>query len=241
MTVEIPAIGDEAAVTQADRVKQAVAILRAMPGITHISVLPDDEAAKLLQPWISDADLLKALPVPTLIDIDREAESKLTADDVRQQIKTTLHDVRVDDHAAWLADLAHFVHGIAGFGILMIALAGLTLVLAVSLVCRTIMATESETIALLHVMGADDDDIARHFERHAQRLSLPAALIGFALALISAGILMYFMRHFASPALLQHVHWLVLAGAVLAVPFCAIGISGKSARFSVLNYLRSLS
>lgn len=240
LTVEIPAVDDEASMPQAERVKQALAILRAMPGLTHITSVRDDEAARLLEPWINDPAILKDLPVPSLIDVERAPDSKLTAEDIQQQLKATLRDVQVDDHAAWLADLARFVKGLAAFGGLMIVLTVFTLVLAVSLVCRTIMATERETIVLLHIMGAEDNDIARHFQNHARRLSSASAFVGFVLALLSAGALLYFMRHFANPDVLQQAHWMILGGAVLAVPLAAIGIASLSARFSVLNFLRSM-
>ena len=240
LTVEIPAVDDEASVSQTERVKQAVSILHAMPGVSHVTPVNDGEATRLLQPWISDPAILKALPIPTLIDIERSVGSQLTADDVRQQLKATLRDVRVDDHAQWLADLARFVNGIALFGGLMIILTLVTLVLAVSLLCRTIMATERETISLLHIMGAEDADIAKHFESHARRLSLTAAFTGFMLAVLSAAALLYFMRHFADPAVLQQAHWAMLGGAVLAVPLAAVWIASLSARLSVLNYLHSM-
>ena len=184
--------------------------------------------------------MLKALPVPSLIDIDLAHGSTLTAEDVRQQLKTTLRDVRVDDHAAWLMDLRRFVHGLIGFGGLMILLATLTLVLAVSLVCRAIMATERETISLLHIMGAEDNDIANHFESHARGLSAWAAFFGFVLAFLGSVALLYFMRHFANPAMLQRTHWIILGASVLAVPLSAIWISSLSARLAVLSFLRSM-
>ena len=240
LTVEIPAVDDEASVSQADRVKQALAILHAMPAVAKVSAVPEDDAARLLKPWITDPDLLKTLPVPSLIDIERQPNVRLSAEDVRQQLKATLRDVRVDDHAEWLADLARFVDGISVFGGLMISLATLTLALAVSLVCRAIMATERETISLLHIMGAEDNDIAFHFESHARKLACVAALFGFLLASLSAAALLYFMRNFADPAILQQSHWWILGGMVLSVPVVAIWVSSLSARFSVLNFLRSM-
>lgn len=240
LTVEIPAMEDESAVSQPDRVKQALAIVRAMPGVAAATPVHDDEAARLLQPWIGDADLLKALPIPSLIEIERAPGSSLDAENVHQQLKPTLRDVRVDDHAEWLEDLARFVYGIAAFGGLMIALATLTLILAVSLACRAIMATEQETISLLHIMGAEDEDIALHFENHTRHLSMTAALAGFVPAMGSAAALLYFMRNFANLAILQHAHWIGLAGAVLAVPLAAIWIASLSARLSVMNYLRAM-
>lgn len=240
MTVEIPAIEEEASTDQGDRAKQAIAILEAMPGIGKVHQVPDAEAQKLLQPWIGDGDVLASLPLPTLIDVEKLPGNKLSADDVRLQLKATLRDVRVDDHAAWLADLARFVDGMAAFGILMIGLAAMTLILAVSLVCRTIMATERETISLLHIMGAEDNDIACHFESHTRQLAFSAAVIGFVGAVFSAGILLFFMRHFADPAVLSGMHWGVLLLLIMAVPLAAIFIASLSAKYSVLNALRAM-
>jgi len=240
LTVEIPAAGDETATPQAERIKQATSILRAMPDIASVTPIKESEAARLLQPWIDDAELLKSLPVPSLIDVTVKTGSTLSADDVRQQLKTTLRDVRVDDHAAWMADLARFVNGLVVFGGVMIALTFLTLILAVSLLCRTVIATERDTIGLLHIMGADDADIARHFESHARRLALPAAGLGFVLAIISAAGLLYFMRHFANPLTLQQAHWVMLGAAVALVPLLAVWVASLSARLSSLNYLRTM-
>lgn len=240
LTVEIPAVDDESSTTQPERVKQALSILRAMPGVASATAVNDNEASRLLKPWIADPEILKALPVPSLIDVERKAGQNLSAEDVHQQLKVSLHDVRVDDHAEWMADLERFVNGIAAFGALMIVLSILTLALAVSLVCRAIMATERETISLLHIMGAEDDDIATHFQVHARKLSLIASMGGFVLAIVSAAVMIYFMRNFANPTLLHQSQWLILSGIVLAVPVAAVWISSLSARLSVLNYLRSM-
>lgn len=240
MTVEIPAVDDEASMPQAERVKQALSVLRAMPGITHVVSVPADDASRLLSPWITDAELLRALPIPSLIDLERLPGSNVTADSVRQQLKPTLRDVRVDDHSVWMADLARFVDGIAAFGAMMVVLSGLTLVLAVSIVCRAIMATEKDTISLLHVMGAEDNDIAAHFQIHARRIARSVAVMGFLFAVFSAGILMYFLRHFSDPLLLQPVHWAGIAALILSVPLMALWIISVSARQSVLGFLRTM-
>ena len=54
--------------------------------------------AGLLQPWISDPELLKKLPLPTLIDIERRADSNLTAAGLEEKLRTVVSDARVDDH-----------------------------------------------------------------------------------------------------------------------------------------------
>ena len=240
LTVEIPAVGDESSMPQTERVRQSLSILRAMKGIISATALPDREAEDLLKPWIDQPELLKALPLPTLIEVARTPDSLLTGEDVRQQIKVAVPDVRVNDHAEWLRDLMRLVQGLAAMGGIMIALAALTLVVVVNLLCRTIMASERDTVSLLHIMGASDRDIAGHFAFHAGRLSAPAAGIGFALAVLAAGGLIYCLRHFADPGVIPITYILGLGLGVGAIPCLAIAIAAWSARLSTLNALMAM-
>lgn len=240
LTVEIPAAEDESAMPQGERVRQALAILRAVPGIAKATALPEEDAARLLSPWIRSPELLKTLPVPTLIDVERKPGSGLMAEDIRRKILSAAPDARVDDHAEWLNDLARFVDGLSILGGVMIALTGITLAIAMSLLCRAVMVTERETVSLLHAMGAEDSDIACHFEQQSRRIAIPASLLGFLLALPCAGLCLYFLRHFADASLLQIQHWAGLALAVALVPLCAIFIAAVSARLSALGFLRAM-
>lgn len=240
LTVEIPSVDDESAMPQDERVRQALAILRAVPGVAKATALPETEAAKLLSPWIRSPELLKTLPVPTLIDVERESGSGLLAEDLRRKLHAAAPDARVDDHAEWLNDLARFVEGLTILGGVMIALTGVTLAIAMSLLCRAVMVTERETVGLLHAMGAEDADIARHFERQSRRIAVPASMLGFLLALPCAGLCLYFLRHFADASLLQASHWVGLTLAVALVPLCAALIASVSARLSALGFLRAL-
>lgn len=240
LTVEIPATEDEATQSQADRVKQALDILHAMPGLKQVTPLPDDEAAKLLKPWINQPELLKAIALPTLIDVERKSDSDVNAAIIQEKLKPVADDIRVDDHASWLADIKHLVNGLAVMAGLMIILTAITLIIAISLICRAIMATERETISLLHIIGAEDDVIAKNFQFHAQRLAGRAAWASFALALLSVAVLLFFLRRFADLTLLQPLHWAGLGLSILIVPLAAIAIAAFSARLSALKLLRAM-
>jgi len=239
LTVEIPAVGDEAAQPQAERVKQATAILRAMPGIGLVVPLSDSEVARLLQPWFSQPELLKALPLPTLIDVERTPGALLTAAQIQDSLKTAVSDAHVDDHGLWTQDVWRLVDGLSILGGLTIALTGLTLIIAVSLICRAVMAAEHETISLLHNLGANDGDIADHFQAQAGRISRRAALMGFAAALAATLLLMLATRHLADLSNLHMRQWGMLAVAACVVPLFAIYLATATARASVLRLIRS--
>jgi cell division transport system permease protein len=240
MTVEIPAVEDEANMSQADRVKQSLAILRAMPDVAEAVPVPDSETTRLLQPWITDPELLKSLPIPALIDVVRRAGSVLPADVVRDHLKSVVPDIKVDDHAAWLMDLARLVRGLVAIGGVMMLLAALTLGIAVSFFCRAVMSSERNTVTLLHIMGADDDDIARHFETLARRMATVPALCGFLAAACITILLAFGLQRFSILGPLDITGSFMLGFGVVLVPCLAILISAATARMSVLAHLRSM-
>jgi cell division transport system permease protein len=240
LTIELPAVGDEATTPQPERIKQTMGLLHAMPGVQNITQLSDHEVEDLLRPWINQPELLKSLPLPTLIDVQRSDNSMVTAEDIRQQIKIIAPDVRVDDHAAWLGDLKHFVHSLVFLAGLMIVLTGCTLAITVNLLCRAIMAAEYETISLLHILGAEDASIAKHFAHHAGRLSIPPACIGFGLGITVAGTLILFVRHLADLSGLSSLLWIVLTAIICLVPVSAVVLTRVTARLSTFSTLDAM-
>jgi cell division transport system permease protein len=241
MTIEIPAEGDESSTPQSERIRQAMAILRAMPEVESAVLLSDADAARLLKPWIDDPELIKKLPLPALIDVTRRAGVGLTAEDVGDKLEAVVSDAHVDDHAAWLADLSRFIGSLVFLAGFMILLTGLALVIAISLICRAVMATERDTVELLHIMGASDATIAGHFQHHAGRLARNAALAGFVLATASLAALLFALRHMIDPGVLPLLRWLALGLLLILVPLAAIGTAMLSARLTVFKFLHPIS
>lgn len=240
LTVEIPQADDESSLPQTDRVERILAALLRMPEVETASAVPQEDAMRLLKPWINQAELLQALPIPTLIDVTRKSGASLSATNVQNQLKSVVSDIHVDDHAAWLGDLGHLLRGMSAVAALVVLLTTLTLIMTVSLLCRGIMATEHEAIALLHTMGAEDKDIALHFQFHARRMAMPASFGGFILAIMSAGLLLFFIRHLVDLSSLQPLHWVGLGCSVFIVPLAAILITALAARLSVLRLLHGM-
>lgn len=238
LTVEIPALGDEAAMPQIDRVRQAVSILRTLPEVERVKPLSDAEVRRLVQPWFNKSDMLKVLPLPSLIDIERKPGATLAAADIQKALKNVLSDARVDDHGVWEQDVGRLVSGLTILGGLTIFLTGLSLIITVSLICRAVMASERDTISLLHLIGTDDKDIGNHFEKQALHISSRAAAAGFLAALGAVGVLLYATRSLADFSPIRLEHWMALSFAALLVPFCAVFIATATARVSILRLIK---
>ncbi|MDR3423451.1 MAG: hypothetical protein P4M13_00010 [Alphaproteobacteria bacterium] len=239
LTVEIPAVGDETAMPQAERVKQATAVLRAIPGVGLVVPLSDDEVTRLLQPWFNQPDLLKTLPLPTLLDVERTSGAALSATQIQDALKNVVSDARVDDHGEWTRDIWRLVRGLSFLGFVTIGLLAVTLVITVTLICRAVIAAEHETISLLHLLGAEDQDIARHFQIQAERIALRAAATGFSAAMIATAALLFAVRPLADLSTLHLLHWAGLGTAVFAVPILATAIAAVTARVSVLRLIKA--
>jgi cell division transport system permease protein len=239
ITVEVPAVGDESSMPQAERVKQATNVLRGMHDVGLVMPLSDDEVSRLLEPWFNHADLLKTLPLPTLIDVERTPGATLSAKEIQDALKNVVSDAHVDDHGAWTQDVWRLIQGLSILGGVTIALTGLTLIIAVSLICRAVMAAEHETISLLHLLGTEDKDIAHHFQLQAERISLKASSIGFSVALLITGLLLFATRHIADFSTLEWSHWVALGTAAFVVPLSAIAIAAITARISVMRLIKS--
>ena len=239
LTIEIPAVGDESTVPQSERVRQILSIVRTIPGVARATPIDDDDVVGLLKPLINDPEVLRSLPIPSLIDVERSPQSSVSADEIRAQLKSAIPNIQVDDHASWLSGLSALVNGIIILSGIMALLATATLAITVGLFCRAVMASESETIALLHSMGADDTDIARHFQSLTMRLSWPASALGFGCALVCAGFMLFGISHFADLGLLAITHWLGLGLLVMLAPLGAVLIATLTAHYSVSRLLRS--
>jgi cell division transport system permease protein len=239
LTVEIPAVGDEASMPQAERVRQAVSVLRALPDVGMVSPLSDSEVERLLGPWFNKPELLRALPLPTLIDVDRKPGAELSAQKIQAALKNVVSDAKVNDHGAWTRDVWRLVRGLTLLGGLTIALTALTLVIAVSLICRAVIAAEHETISLLHLIGAENKDIARHFQSQASRIAARAAAIGFLFALFLTLGLFFSTRDIMNLSSLEWIHWVSVGIVSLLVPFCATAIATVTARISVMRLIET--
>jgi len=179
LTLQIPAE------TSAARLETVLALLRQTAGIRGVRLLEPAETARLLEPWLGPAATLDTLPVPRLIDLQIDPRTAIDFADLRQKLSSIVPGAQLDDHRQWLGDFRGAAIRLASFmavGIAAIAL--LAVVLTVSLT-RTSLALHDETIELLHLIGAEDADVARPFQADALRLGLLGGATGAAAALVT--------------------------------------------------------
>lgn len=173
----------------AARVEKALAVLEATPGVAAARPLPREEATALLEPWLGGGDLVAELPLPALIDVRLDDALRIDTDALAGRLREAVPGAAVDDHRLWLQGLIDLGATLEGLGLGALALMGGALTLTVVYATRTGLAIHRDIIDLLHLVGAQDDYIARQFAAHSLRLGLRGGLLGLALSAPALGLL----------------------------------------------------
>lgn len=237
-TIEFELHAEESPAVRDNQIKATVEALTKMPEIFSASVLSDSEISSLLQRWITDPDVIKALPLPKLVDVQIKPGAKITSDDLKKRIFSTAPTARVNDHADWLLQMHHAIIAVASLGWILLFLTAVALMIAINLICRAVMAVEQRTIELLHIMGATDTIIAGTFARHTYNLSWPAAVLGFSMAVFTIGGLALIVRHLTIMGETSPAMWVLPGVTLLAVPCIAVVGAIITARSAALGLLR---
>ncbi|WP_108658885.1 cell division protein FtsX [Acuticoccus kandeliae] len=168
------------------RLLRVAAVLGGTEGLTDVSILPLDQSEALLEPWLGDGVDLSLLPVPRLVTAARSGP--FDADALAAELED-IQGVSVDDHSAWSERLSAMASGAAAGSIGALALMLVATAISIVFATRSTLATNSATVEVLHVLGAEDRFIARAFRRRFLRIGLRGALAGLLAAYLLFGAL----------------------------------------------------
>lgn len=239
LTVQVPP-GPSAKPDEA-LVDRTVGLLRATPGVAGVTVVPREETARLLRPWLGSSEAVLDLPLPVVIDVRLRDGSRpdLVALDTR--LREMNPAIEVDDHQLWLDRLIRYAETAEAIALLAVALILLTAIVTVVFLTLTRLSIHRDVIGMLHVMGASDSYVARQFQRHALVTALGGSVVGFAAAAIAlAGLEAAAMEIEQGLIPVLHLgprHWAALAG----VPVAAVLVATVTARVTVLRALARLA
>ncbi|QKG72652.1 cell division protein [Erythrobacter mangrovi] len=219
----------------------AAAMLARDPAVVSVSVLPQDRVERLLEPWLGAGASDESLPMPALIDLRLQSEADAaTLDRLRDMLAETAPAARIDAQSDWLAPVLTALSTLRWMAMGLIALLAFTGGAAVWLAARNALDTNRDTIEIVHLLGGDDDQIARIFQRS---ILLDALAGGFLGLVLGSGAVMLMAAQFAAldsglvaGGTLGPTDWLVL----VTVPLFAIAIAVYTARMTVLSSLRKM-
>lgn len=184
-TVQVIAANPIVANAQADA---AARLLARDPAVAHVRPVPRAELERLLEPWLGPAartpDLL---PLPPMVDVELRPGANPAA--LAARVRAAAPAARFDAHAAWLGPVAGVMRALQAVAVAVILFVAGATAAVVALGTRSALGVYRPTIELLHMMGAEDADIARVFQYRYLRHGLVGGVIGVGCALaVLAGL-----------------------------------------------------
>ena len=221
-----------------DRQTQTVlAELARLGPVASAARVDEGRMRELLAPWLGQDGLDADLPVPTLIDVSLRSTDPRGMDEVASTVKAIAPSARVDAHAQWLGPLQGLLATLRWLSVALVVLMATTMAAAVVLSARTALVTHRATIDIMHLMGANDVQVARLFQRRAAL----DALFGSVLGCVCGSLVIFGlggrMANVGAALLdtggLGWTGWLVIA----LLPVAAVLLSILTARMTVIRAL----
>ncbi|WP_036255652.1 cell division protein FtsX [Methylocapsa acidiphila] len=246
MTIQIRPTGGRDIEADADKAAQ---IARKTSGVAAVRPYTKVQSEALLEPWLGSNLDLSELPVPRLIVVALDPETRLDAAALQRRLAEAVPGATVDDHRLWIERLAIMAKTVVLAAAVIFALVLTAMFLAVAFATRGAMAGNREIIEILHFVGAADDYISRQFQRHFFRLGLRGGALGGGAAIVAffaASTLSNWLRAtpsgdqvdvmFGDFALGPNVY-----GAIILIAACIALVTGFVSRVIVFRHLRDLT
>ena len=221
--------------------KLVAGTLRQTPGVAAVTVVPESESRKLIEPWLGDAANDADIPVPALIDVRFDSPpTAATLTQVQQSLRRVSQTARIDSHASWMAPFVALMQTLflltLGVMLLLLLATAATVVLSV----RGALNTHRTTIEIMHMMGSTDLQAARLFQR---RVALDA-LFGGMIGLLAAVLVLWLLGNQFSalePGLLADAGMPLYGwGLLVLIPVGVAALAMLTARWTVLSALKKI-
>lgn len=222
------------------KMDKASQILRNFPGIEEVNPLSIDDAAKLLEPYLGRADIIKQLPLPRLIEVTISEGSSVDLLAAAKKLSTEVPGAILNTHRPWLDKmivLARSVQFLAGAIMLLVSI---VTVIIIVFAARTGMVMHHAIIEVLHLIGARDSYIAQQFQNYFARLCLIGAFPGLICAIFTMEFLSFLAGRLeagliSAPSMIVE-GWIALA----MVPILVALLTTITVRWIVMGSLKRM-
>jgi cell division transport system permease protein len=230
-------------------VAAAAQAARDTAGITAVKVFTRAESEALLQPWIGNGLDIADLPIPRMITLTRAPQATPDIADLSKRLAAIGPSASLDDHRAFISRLSTMANALIVVALGIVALVLAASALAVGFATRSAVALNHEVVEVLHLVGADDDFVAREFQRRFLALGIEGGLIGAVAAAVCYFVAGVVSTRFASTAAAEQMEAVfgsfrfgaegygLIVGVAIAVAYSTAIVS----RLTVKRRLRAMA
>ena len=185
ITVQVRPVPGEDVSAQAQLAAQ---VLEQTKGIRNVRVLSEEDAAKLLEPWLGKHRILEELPIPRLVSAETDKRSPPDLDKLALDLAAAVQGVSLDTHRQWQDELTATARTMRWLGLAVLAIIVAASVALVVFASRSALETNRDVLEVLYLVGARDRFIAGQVEQRFFRAGFKAGLTGVIGGLVTFGL-----------------------------------------------------
>ncbi len=234
LTIQVPEANQS---RKNGQIRAILSEIRRVNAVVAVEQISDAQLAQLLDPWLGSVATDDDLPMPALIDVTLKRVDPNSVAEITKLVRDIAPSARVDRQASWLAPLAGLMTALKWLAFGLVALMATATAATVILAVRAALNTHSETIAIMHLLGSSDGQIARLFQRRIALDALLGCAAGFAVAMAVMAIVGTRLADVGSDLLggasLGVMGWAL----ILILPLAGTALAAGIARLTVLSTL----
>jgi len=215
------------------RIDAALALLRDSADVAEATPMQDGRMAELLRPWLGPGGEQLALPLPAVIEV-APAVSDWDSSALAARLGEVVPGTTVETQGRLVTRLRTLARSVQALGIVAVLIATGIAACVVALATRATLAARRDAVEILHLLGAEDRQIASRFARRAALRVAAGALLG---TVIGASVLMA-LGAVAGPVLPMDPGR--LAAGLPLLPLATAAIGWITAQSAVRRWLRHL-
>jgi len=222
-----------------NEIKQVMLKLRHSKDVNQARLLADSEVRKLIEPWMGNNSALDTIPLPALIDVKLNPNADINSLEI--SLKEIDPAVSIDSHKEIMEDVNKIIATASTFIFFLTLVISFLAIITIAGIVRSKFTIHMFEVETLHLIGANDEYIAKQFRHHSLKNTLKGAIAGlistFAVLIIIGALTHTLNMDIFSYFKIMPMQWLML---ILAPVILGSMIAHLTAQATVLRELSKL-
>jgi cell division transport system permease protein len=186
ITVQVIPVEDEHKKIDTEKtqveINKVLQYMENVSGVKSVHVLDAEAINKLMTPWLGNKVDVSTLPIPQLLDIQLKDDAEINYDEITRNLHKITANASIDNHRLWLNRLLKFANSLNSLALAVLTMVVIICAFSIYYSTRTSLGINTNSIEILHIVGAQDDYIAKQYARSYAKIGFFSGVIGLMLA-----------------------------------------------------------
>ncbi|MBQ7633344.1 MAG: FtsX-like permease family protein [Alphaproteobacteria bacterium] len=244
ITVQVLPVEDENKKIDTDKtqleINKVLQYMENVSGVKSVHVLDVKSIEKLMTPWLGNKVDITSLPIPQLMDIQLDEDVEINYDEITRNLHKITPNASIDNHRLWLNRLLKFANSLNSLALAVLTMVIIICAFSIYYSTHTSLGINMNSIEILHIIGAQDDYIAKQYAHSYAKIGFFSGVIGLMIAVPTIILISKYAISTGSGLLngagLNEVNWIIM----LLTPVFSLLFARFTAYYTVRRSLEKM-